>query len=209
MKQTPHMEFLEAFKNLEDVLASRGFTRQTSGKGLVAQYEDTLEPESDIRKGLQQCRIIRNGYQHENRVLFTPTEDAIKLLKDLVKCLDDRVYTKDVAKKPKKVLDTDKIDTLTSKDIDFIVNGGVLPILTGSNEYIGGIDEHTLIRMLTCGRKVQIKSLLFDNKIKDSTKKAALSVSDNVLCSTLSDHTAYVVIDAKGKYKGMIQKSAK
>ena len=98
---------------------------------------------------------------------------------------------------------------MTSKDIDFIVSGGVLPILTGNNEYIGGIDEHTLIRMLTCGRKVQIKSLLSDNKIKDSTKKAALSISDNVLCSTLSDHTAYVVIDAKGKYKGMIQKSAK
>ena len=114
------MEFLEAFKNLEDVLASRGFTRQTSGKGLVAQYEDTLEPESDIRKGLQQCRIIRNGYQHENRILFTPTEDAIKLLKDLAKRLDDRVYTKDAAKKPKKILETDKIDTLTLKDIDFI-----------------------------------------------------------------------------------------
>lgn len=208
MKQTPQMEFLEAFKNLEDVLASRGFTRQASGKGLVAQYEDTLEPESDIRKGLQQCRIIRNGYQHENRVLFIPTEDAIKLLKDLIKRLDDRVYTKDAAKKPKKVLDTDKIDVLTAKDIDFIINGGVLPIITSSNEYVGGIDEHTLIRMLTCGRKVQIKTMLTD-AIKDSSEKAALSVSDNVLCSTLSDSTTYVVIDAKGKYKGMIQKSVR
>lgn len=206
MKQTTQAEFLEAYKNLEDVLASRGFTRQASGKGLVAQYEDTLPPESDIRKGLQQCRIIRNGYQHENRTLFVPTADAVKLLNDLVRSLDDRVYTKDIAKKTKKILITDKVTSISEKDIDFIINGGVLPVLTADNKYAGGIDAHTLIRMLTASTRSQIKTLLLDDVIGKSARKAALTVLDDMLVSSISNDTAYVVIDTKGRYKGMIQK---
>lgn len=204
MKKTLQDEFLEAFKNFEDVLASRGFTRQSSGKGLVAQYEDTLMPESDVKKGLQQCRIIRNGYQHENRVLFLPTQDAVKLLQDEAKKLDQRVYVKDVMKKPKKLALTDKTDVISNKEIDFILSGGVLPIVDETGGYAGGVDKNVLIRMLTfSSRKVQIRSMLADSVIKDAAACAAGTVSPELLYADLKDGV-YAVIDNKDKYRGMV-----
>lgn len=206
MKKTLQEEFLEAFKNFEDVLASEGFTRLSSGRGLVAQYEDRLEPESDVRKGLQQCRIIRNAYQHENRVLFLPTPDAVKLLQDEAAKLDRRVAAKDIMKKPKKLSQTDKTDVLLNKDIDFILAGGVLPIVDENGGYIGGVDKDVLIRMLTfSARKVQIRSMLTDNEIANMAAAAAGTVSPETLVADLKDGV-YAVIDSKDKYKGMIVK---
>lgn len=206
MKKTLQEEFLEAFKNFEDVLASEGFTRLSSGRGLVAQYEDRLEPESDVRKGLQQCRIIRNAYQHENRVLFLPTPDAVKLLQDEAAKLDRRVAAKDIMKKPKKLSPTDKTDVLLNKDIDFILAGGVLPIVDENGGYIGGVDKDVLIRMLTfSARKVQIRSMLTDNEIANMAAAAAGTVSPETLVADLKDGV-YAVIDSKDKYKGMIVK---
>lgn len=206
MKKTLQEEFLEAFKNFEDVLASDGFTRSPSGRGLVAQYEDKLEPESDVRKGLQQCRIIRNAYQHENRVLFLPTPDAVKLLQDEAAKLDRRVTAKDVMKKPKKLAPTDRTYMLSAKDIDFILAGGVLPIVDENGGYIGGVDKNVLIRMLTfSARKVQIRSMLADDVIKNAISAAAGITTPETLVADLSDGV-YAVIDSKDKYRGMIVK---
>lgn len=208
MKYNIKDDFLEAFKTLEDVLASNGFTRQSTGKGLVAQFEDTLDAESDVRKGLQQCRIIRNGYQHENRTLFLPTPDAVKLLRDTAKKLDNRKFAKHMAKKSKKILETDKpTEALGTNDIKFITEGGVIPILSTKGEYIGGIDEHTLVHILSYGKKVQLKSMLSDKTIEAYAQNAAKVTAPDVLYSELSDQDAYVVIDEKGQYKGMIQKT--
>lgn len=206
MKKTLQEEFLEAFKDFEDVLAFMGFTRQSSGKGLVAQYEDTLMPESDIKKGLQQCRIIRNGYQHENRVLFLPTQDAINLLQDEAKKLDKRVYVKDVMKKPKKLALTDKMDIISNKEIDFILAGGILPIIDETGGYAGGVDKNVLIRMLTfSSRKVQIRSMLADDVIKDAVSAAAGITSPDKRYADLKAGT-YAVIDSKDKYRGIVFK---
>lgn len=206
MKKTLQEEFLEAFKNFEDVLASDGFTRSPSGRGLVAQYEDKLEPESDVRKGLQQCRIIRNAYQHENRVLFLPTPDAVKLLQDEAAKLDRRVTAKDVMKKPKKLALTDRTYVLSVKDIDFILAGGVLPIVDENGGYVGGVDRDALIRMLTfSARKVQIRSMLADDVIKYAISAAAGITTPETLVADLSDGV-YAVIDSKDKYRGMIVK---
>lgn len=206
MKKTLQEEFLEAFKNFEDVLASEGFTRMSSGRGLVAQYEDKLEPESDVRKGLQQCRIIRNAYQHENRVLFLPTQDAVKLLQDEAAKLDRRVTAKDIMKKPKKLAPTDRTYMLSAKDIDFILAGGVLPIVDENGGYIGGINKDVLIRMLTfSARKVQIRSMLADDVIKNAISAAAGITTPEMLVADLKDGV-YAVVDSKDKYRGMIVK---
>jgi hypothetical protein len=208
MKDKMKEEFLEAFKNLEDVLAAKGFTRQANGKGLVAQYEDTLESESDVKKGLQICRINRNGYQHENRTLFLPTKDAIDLLNRVARELDVRVRAKDVAKKNKKYLTTDKLqDVLTEKDLQFLLSGGIIPVLSSPAQgYMGAIDAGVALKILSSGKKVQLKSFLADEKIRTDMQLVAKSTDVDVFYADLDPETPYYVLDAKGAYKGVIQK---
>lgn len=199
-------DFLEAFKNLEDVLSANGFTRQATGKGLVAQYEDTLDTESDIKKGLQQCRIIRNAYQHENRVLFMPTKDAIDLLNNVSRTLDKRVRAKDLAKKTKKYLTTDKLqDVFTQKDLKFILGGGVIPVISPAGGYMGCIDDAVVVRMLATGKKVQIKAFLADEEIRSAMQSVAHMIAPDDFYADLDPNEAYYVMDAKGVYKGIIQ----
>lgn len=205
--KTSKDEFLQAFKNLEDVLAGNGFTRQNGTKSLVAQYEDTLDSESDVKKGLQQCRIIRNAYQHENRVLFVPTKDAIDLLNNVARELDTRVRTKDIAKKTKKYLTTDKFqDVFTQKDLTFVLNGGVIPVLSSTLRYMGSIDSRVAIMILATYKKVQIKAYLADNEIREAMNLAAYAVSPEAFYADLDPAQAYYVHDSSGKYKGIIQR---
>lgn len=205
--KTPKDEFLEAFKNLEDVLAANGFTRQNSTKGLVAQYEDTLDSESDVKKGLQQCRIIRNAYQHENRVLFVPTKDAIDLLGNVARDLDRRVRAKDIAKKTKKYLTTDKFqDVFTKKDLAFVLDGGVIPVLSPASGYMGAIDSKVAVMILALGKKVQIKAYFADDELRGAMQLAADMVLPEVSYADLDPTKAYYVEDVAGKYKGIIQR---
>lgn len=205
MKNPTKDEFLEVYKNLEDVLANNGFAWQNGGKGSVAQYEDTLSAESDVRRALQQCRMIRNGYQHENRVLFLPTADAIKLLNDLIKQLDNRKCAKDVMTRPKKFALSDKPATpgvLTN----VISKGYTIPIVSDTGEYIGAVDEHVLLLMFAQGKNVQLKTFLNNDEIKDAVAKATKIVDIETLSSELEPDTIYAVIDKKGKYRGMIER---
>ena len=204
--KTAKDEFLEAFKNLEDVLAGNGFTRQASGKGLVAQYEDTLDSESDVKKGLQQCRIIRNAYQHENRVLFMPTKDAIDLLNNVSRSLDKRVLVKDMAKKTKKYLVTDRLqDVFSQKDLRFVLNGGVIPVVSAKGEYVGAINDAVAVMILASGKKVQLKSFVTDAEISEAMRQAAKMTVPDEFYANLDPASAYYVIGSKGEYKGVVQ----
>lgn len=204
--KTAKDEFLEAFKNLEDVLAGNGFTRVASGKGLVAQYEDTLDSESDVKKGLQQCRIIRNAYQHENRVLFMPTKDAIDLLNNVSRSLDKRVLVKDMAKKTKKYLVTDRLqDVFSQKDLRFVLNGGVIPVVSAKGEYMGAVNDAVAVMILASGKKVQLKAFVADAEISEAMRQAAKMTVPDEFYVNLDPASAYYVIGTKGEYKGVVQ----
>lgn len=203
-------EFLKAFKDLEDVLRQNGYGIDRSSKGSLAQYEDTLPEDSDFRRDLCQCRIMRNRYQHENNVLFLPTQDAIDLLNDTMKKMDKRKMAKDLIKRSQKILDTDIMqDKLTDKDISFIISGGVIPVVTASGEYAGCIDSHAALLIFSLQKKRQIKFLLKDEVVKNLMQFAADTVHADDFAADLQDDKAYVVFDKKNKYKGMIQKSCK
>lgn len=205
MKNPTKEDFLEVYKNLEDVLANNGFAWQGGGKGSVAQYEDTLPAESDVRRALQQCRMIRNGYQHENRVLFLPTSDAIKLLSDLIKQLDNRKCAKDVMTRPKKFLLSDKPVTPGALT-NVITKGYVIPIVSDTGEYLGAVDEHVLLLMYTQSKNVQLKTFLSNPEIKQAVEKAAKIIDSEALATELEPDTVYAVIDKKNKYRGMIER---
>lgn len=210
MRKTGKEEFLEIYKELESVLSDNGFAWNGS-KGPLAQYEDTLSADSEVRRGLQQCRIMRNSYQHENRVLFLPTEDAVKLLKDLVSRLDRRRYAKDEMKKPKKFTLADK-PVAASPMADLITKGHTLPVVSDTGEYIGAVNEHVFLLLclaVVCrGRPgtVQLKTLLREPAIKDAMEKAAEVVQVDTPFSELEEGHVYAVTDKNGKYKGMIER---
>ena len=203
MKNPTKEAFLEVYKNLEDVLTNNGFSWQSGGKGSVAQYEDTLPAESDVRRALQQCRMIRNGYQHENRVLFLPANAAIKFLNDLIKQLDNRKCAKDIMTRPKKFVLSDKPVTPGALT-NVITKGHVIPIISDTGEYLGAVDEHVLLLMYTQAKNVQLKTFLSNTEIKMAVEKAAKIINLDVLVSELEPDTVYAVIDKKNKYRGMI-----
>lgn len=205
MKNPTKDEFLEVYKKLEDVLSNNGFAWQSGGKGSVAQYEDTLPAESDVRRALQQCRMIRNGYQHENRVLFLPTNDVIKLLNDLIKQLDNRKCAKDVMTRPKKFVLSDK-PVMPGSVANMITKGCIMPIVSDTGEYIGAVDEHALLLMYTQSKNVQLKTFLANPEIKMAVEKSAKVIDIDKPASELESDTVYVVIDKKNKYRGMIER---
>lgn len=210
MKRTGKEEFLEIYKELENVLSDNGFAWNGS-MGPLSQYEDSLPADSEIRRGLQQCRIMRNSYQHENRVLFLPTEDAVKLLRNLVSRLDRRRYAKDEMKKPKKFTLEDKPAT-ASPMADLITKGHTLPVVSDTGEYMGAVNEHVFLLLclaVVCRSRpgtVPIRTLLREQAIKDAMEKAAEVVQTDTLFSELEEGHVYAVTDKNGKYRGMIER---
>lgn len=191
-------EFMTAYKELEGTLKDVGYNS-------VIDYENTDAPE-DIKSMLQQVRIIRNGYSHNNNVLFVPISDGIKFLKDITNKVSGRIETaKDLAKRTAAVEVTNKIDDKTSKAL---ISGAVVPVIDKDNNIIGGMDATTALYIISNKLdKVSVNTAISkDKSLLKMLQKAVRVIPMTTPSEDLQPNQTYIITDEKGKYKGIIQK---
>ena len=186
--------FLSKFKDLENALSANGY-------GTVLDYENNVMQNID-KEHLKMCRIARNHIVHSDADFFEPSKKMISFIETLTKSVESEGgIAKDIMISFAKfgcVKPTDTLDAALAiigkknlSNIAILSDDGMQCCLVPVPTVCKAVSEATSYK------KVKMQTV-FNNHIE------CVTVMIDTPVKQLPDEPILLVVDAKGKYRGII-----